>query len=67
MKYQVTSFALLIRQNFLTFKIGKKFNHSVRSWLVLWEAKVVVQLPPWVIVLYPSSLIYHFNVDINGK
>lgn len=28
---------------------------------------MVIQLPPWVVVLYPSSLIYHFNIDINGK
>ncbi|KDR72454.1 hypothetical protein GALMADRAFT_143286 [Galerina marginata CBS 339.88] len=43
---------------------GFKFNHSQRTWLVLWEAGVVIQLPPWVMVAYPSSLLYHFNIDI---
>ncbi|KAA1467110.1 hypothetical protein DENSPDRAFT_847331 [Dentipellis sp. KUC8613] len=38
-----------------------KFNHKTRSWLVIWEAGVVIELPPWVILLYPSSLFYHFN------
>ncbi|KAF8173480.1 hypothetical protein BJ912DRAFT_931921 [Pholiota molesta] len=45
---------------------GKKFNHSKRSWLVLWEAGIAIQLPPWVIVAYPSALIYHFNLDITN-
>lgn len=44
-----------------------KFNHQKRSWLVLWEAGVVVELPPWVLVAYPSSLFFHFNIDIQGK
>jgi hypothetical protein len=43
------------------------FNHTMRSWLVIWEAGVVVELPPWVLLLYPSSLLYHFNVDIDGE
>ncbi|KAF8176786.1 hypothetical protein BJ912DRAFT_797408, partial [Pholiota molesta] len=43
---------------------GKKFNHKKRSWLVLWEAGVVIELPPWTMVAYPSSLLYHFNIDI---
>ncbi|KAF8200141.1 hypothetical protein BJ912DRAFT_836551, partial [Pholiota molesta] len=43
---------------------GKKFNHTKRSWLVLWEAGVAIQLPPWTMVAYPSSLLYHFNIDI---
>lgn len=51
---------------FLMLFVGKKFNHSVRTWLVLWEARVVIQLPPWVVLLYPSSLIYHFNIDVGG-
>ncbi|KAK7019813.1 hypothetical protein VNI00_017902 [Paramarasmius palmivorus] len=39
------------------------FNHRERSWLVIWEAGVVVELPPGVFLLYPSSLFLHFNVD----
>lgn len=46
---------------------GAEFNHSKRSWLVLWEAGVVVELPPWVVAIYPSSLFYHFNIDVMGK
>lgn len=46
---------------------GKKFNHSKRTWLVLWEAGVIVQLPPWTVFLYPSSLLTHFNIDIHGR
>jgi hypothetical protein len=48
----------------VVYKIpGTKYNHSVRTWLVLWEARVVIQLLPWVVLLYPFSLIRHFNVD----
>lgn len=43
-----------------------KFNHTVRTWLVIWEAGVIVHLPPWVLFVYPSSLFYHFNIDIHG-
>ncbi|KAF8160069.1 hypothetical protein B0H34DRAFT_858712 [Crassisporium funariophilum] len=43
----------------------KKFNHSKRTWLVLWEAGVAIELPPWVMAAYPSSLLYHFNVDVS--
>lgn len=46
---------------------GKKFNHSKRSWLVLWEAGVAVQLPPWTIMAYPLSLLFHFNIDIQDE
>jgi hypothetical protein len=42
------------------------FDHTRRSWLVIWELGVVVQLPPWVLAIYPSSLLYHFNIDIHG-
>ncbi|KAK7047835.1 hypothetical protein VNI00_006163 [Paramarasmius palmivorus] len=39
------------------------FNHKERSWLVIWEAGIVLELPPGVFLLYPSSLFLHFNVD----
>jgi hypothetical protein len=42
------------------------FNHTKRSWLVIWQAGVVIELPPWTLLLYPSSLLYHFNIDIDG-
>ncbi|KAI0060521.1 hypothetical protein BV25DRAFT_1839581 [Artomyces pyxidatus] len=40
------------------------FDHTRRSWLVIWEAGIIVELPPWVLVVYPSSLFFHFNIDI---
>lgn len=43
------------------------FDHGQKSWLVIWEAGVVIELPPWVLCIYPSSLFYHFNIDINGE
>jgi hypothetical protein len=52
--------------NFL-LATGAKFNHSQRSWLVLWEAGVIIELPPWVVAIFPSSLFHHFNYDIAGE
>ncbi|KAI0079205.1 hypothetical protein K474DRAFT_1705868 [Panus rudis PR-1116 ss-1] len=34
-----------------------------RVWLVLWEAGLVIEVPPGVVILYPSALFLHFNVD----
>jgi hypothetical protein len=50
----------------LTSFAGGRFDHRTKSWLVIWEAGVVLELPPWVVLLYPSSLFYHFNIDISG-
>ena len=27
----------------------------------------MIELLPWVLLLYPSSLLYHFNIDIDGE
>ncbi|KLO07599.1 hypothetical protein SCHPADRAFT_1001543 [Schizopora paradoxa] len=43
---------------------GYEFNHKERSWLVVWELGVVLELPPGVLVLYPSSLLFHWNMDV---
>jgi len=43
------------------------FNHREYCWLVMWEPKVILQVPPGVFVQYPSALLHHFNVDITGK
>jgi hypothetical protein len=43
------------------------FDHKTRCWLVLWEADLVIEMPPWTLILYPSSLFTHFNVDVHGK
>ncbi|KAL1697720.1 hypothetical protein EV121DRAFT_274905, partial [Schizophyllum commune] len=40
------------------------FNHRERCWLVIWEAGLIVELPPGVFMAYPSSLFYHWNVDV---
>jgi hypothetical protein len=42
------------------------FNSKERSWLVIWEAGIIVEMPPGVFVMYPSSLFFHFNVDMCG-
>jgi hypothetical protein len=47
--------------------ISDQFNDQKRTWLVIWELGVVIQLPPWVFIAYPSSLFFHFNIDIHGK
>ncbi|KAK7043052.1 hypothetical protein VNI00_008790 [Paramarasmius palmivorus] len=39
------------------------FNHRERCWLVIWEAGIVLELPPGVFLIYPSSLFLHFNID----
>ncbi|KAI0075584.1 hypothetical protein K474DRAFT_1676236, partial [Panus rudis PR-1116 ss-1] len=33
-------------------------------WLVLWEAGLIIEIPPGVAILYPSALFLHFNIDI---
>ena len=66
MSFQAVSSALF-RELFLDTPPLDTFNHTKRSWLVIWEAGVVIELPPWVLLLYPSSLLYHFNIDINGR
>ncbi|KAJ7025989.1 hypothetical protein C8F04DRAFT_1268582 [Mycena alexandri] len=46
-------------------KSGAKFNHKVRTWLALWEADAILELPPWTLTGYPSALFYHFNIDVH--
>ncbi|KAG1893200.1 uncharacterized protein F5891DRAFT_1196730 [Suillus fuscotomentosus] len=41
-----------------------KFNSKERSWLVIWEAGLILEMPAGVFVMYPSSLFFHFNVDV---
>ncbi|KAG2092750.1 hypothetical protein BD769DRAFT_1395324 [Suillus cothurnatus] len=41
-----------------------QFDSTERSWLVIWEAGVIIEMPAGVFVMYPSSLFFHFNVDI---
>jgi hypothetical protein len=44
-----------------------KFDSKEKSWLVIWEADIVVELPPGVFFLYPSSIFFHCNVHRKGK
>ncbi|RXW21044.1 hypothetical protein EST38_g4821 [Candolleomyces aberdarensis] len=44
---------------------GSSFDHKVRSWFVIWEAGVIIELPPWVAFFYPSSIFIHFNCDMS--
>ncbi|KAJ7185092.1 hypothetical protein B0H12DRAFT_1083243 [Mycena haematopus] len=44
---------------------GVGFNDTQRTWIVIWEADVIVQLPPWTIAIYPSALFFHFNIDVH--
>ncbi|KAJ7783111.1 hypothetical protein B0H16DRAFT_1357669 [Mycena metata] len=46
-------------------KCGLLFNHKLKTWLVLWEGDLVAELPPWTLTGYPSSLFYHFNVNVD--
>ncbi|KAK6984027.1 hypothetical protein R3P38DRAFT_2663054 [Favolaschia claudopus] len=44
---------------------GFVFDDELYTWLVIWEAGVAVQLPPWTLAMYPSALFYHFNLDVH--
>lgn len=34
------------------------------SWLVIWELGIILQCPRGAFVLYPSALLFHFNVRV---
>ncbi|PBK94273.1 hypothetical protein ARMGADRAFT_1078972 [Armillaria gallica] len=42
-----------------------KFNHKEKCWLCIWEFGFVTEIPPNVFCLYPSSLLFHFNIDMS--
>ncbi|KAI0724249.1 hypothetical protein C8T65DRAFT_563960, partial [Cerioporus squamosus] len=42
------------------------FNHKEKVWLVLWEAKVIIEIPPGIFLFYPSAVFTHFNCDISA-
>ncbi|KAJ7650505.1 hypothetical protein FB45DRAFT_715501, partial [Roridomyces roridus] len=44
---------------------GEHFDDDRKTWLVVWEIALAIQLPAWVLHLYPSALFYHFNVDVD--
>ena len=37
-----------------------------KVWLVIWEAGLIVQIPISILFLYPSALIMHFNIRVEG-
>ncbi|KAF5387426.1 hypothetical protein D9757_007795 [Collybiopsis confluens] len=40
------------------------FNHNERLWLVVWEARLIIQLPAGILLAYPSAIFYHYNIDL---
>ncbi|KAI0072119.1 hypothetical protein K474DRAFT_452056 [Panus rudis PR-1116 ss-1] len=56
--------ALLVCAVFVYYygKVPTKGKEHV--WLVLWEAGLIIEVPPGVAILYPSALFLHFNIDI---
>lgn len=42
------------------------FADTQFTWLVIWEAGVAIQHPPWTILMYPSALFLHSNIDVNS-
>ncbi|KAG9310521.1 hypothetical protein JVU11DRAFT_9064 [Chiua virens] len=49
----------------LTYHKNRSFNSKEKAWLAIWELEVILELPVGVLLLYPSALFYHFNVDIS--
>ncbi|KIY62105.1 hypothetical protein CYLTODRAFT_494872 [Cylindrobasidium torrendii FP15055 ss-10] len=41
------------------------FNSDEKCWLCIWDANLFIQLPPGVVLTYPSALFYHFNYDLD--
>ncbi|PIL25541.1 hypothetical protein GSI_12379 [Ganoderma sinense ZZ0214-1] len=41
-----------------------EFDWNEMAWLVLWEARLIIQLPIGVLFFYPSALFIHFNINI---
>ncbi|KAF8548532.1 hypothetical protein OG21DRAFT_1526429 [Imleria badia] len=51
----------------MAFHKKKQFNSKLRAWLVIWELGIIIELPVGVLLLYPSALFFHFNVDMAEK
>ncbi|KAK7030588.1 hypothetical protein R3P38DRAFT_2774911 [Favolaschia claudopus] len=45
----------------------KLFNHKFRTWLVLWEMGLYLELAPGTLTTYPSSIFFHYNIDIHRE
>ncbi len=56
----------LVCRSALLIQFLGTFAYKEKAWLVLWEAGLIIELPPGVLLFYPSSLFVHFNVDITG-
>ncbi|KIY62303.1 hypothetical protein CYLTODRAFT_494730 [Cylindrobasidium torrendii FP15055 ss-10] len=41
------------------------FNSDEMCWLCFWDLNIFIQLPPGVVLTYPSALFYHFNYDLS--
>ncbi|KAM5541944.1 hypothetical protein V8D89_004254 [Ganoderma adspersum] len=42
------------------------FDWHEKALLVIWEARLIIQLPIGVVFLYPSALFIHFNLNISN-
>ncbi|KAM5541924.1 hypothetical protein V8D89_004234 [Ganoderma adspersum] len=45
--------------------IYSDFDWHEKALLVIWEARLIIQLPIGVVFLYPSALFIHFNLNIS--
>lgn len=41
-------------------------NADEKIWLVLWEAGIIIQIPAGCVVMFPSALFMHFNINMDG-
>ncbi|KAI1787490.1 hypothetical protein LXA43DRAFT_1028896 [Ganoderma leucocontextum] len=41
-----------------------RFDSKEKAWLVLWEAGLIIEVPPGALIYYPSALFTHFNVNL---
>ncbi|KIY61492.1 hypothetical protein CYLTODRAFT_427517, partial [Cylindrobasidium torrendii FP15055 ss-10] len=56
--------AMNIAIGLCTIYIYGVFKSNELCWLCIWDAGIIVQIPPGVALTYPSALFYHFNYDI---
>ncbi|KAK7049025.1 hypothetical protein R3P38DRAFT_3175279 [Favolaschia claudopus] len=61
-KNQIVGCSIL---TYLTSLGVKVFNHKYRTWLVLWEMSLYLELAPWTLTTYPSAIFFHYNIDIH--
>jgi len=43
------------------------YNHKTGGHIVLWECKLIIELPPGGMILIPSAIITHFNYPVGDE